>query len=71
MMLVVGLVSLSKIDTPIAPMWVMNRIIWIDFPNGSYNALIHEHNSHRNPIVTTAVYALCKNKNNPSEWNQE
>ena len=59
-MLVVGILTLSKIDTPIAPMWIMNRIMWIDFPNGAYNALILEQHTHRNPIVTTAMYTFCK-----------
>lgn len=60
LMLAIGILTLSKIDTPIAPMWIMNRIMWIDFPNGAYNGLILEHHTHRNPIVTTAMYTFCK-----------
>lgn len=60
-MIVAGILTLSKIDTPIAPMWIMNRIMWIDFPNAAYNALILEHHTHRNPILTTAMYTFCKN----------
>ena len=59
-MMVVGIVTLSKIDTPIAPMWIMNAVMWVDFPNGAYNALILEHHTHRNPLVTTAMYTFCK-----------
>lgn len=60
LMLVIGIFTLSKIDTPIIPMWIMKRIMWIDFPNGAYNGLILEHHTHRNPIVTTAMYTFCK-----------
>ena len=59
-MLAVGILTLSKVDTPIAPMWVLNRVMWIDFPNGAYNGLILEHHTHRNPLVTTAMYSFCK-----------
>ena len=60
LMLLVGLFSLAKLDVPIIPIWILKRIMWLDFPNGSYFATVLLHHTHNNPIANTFKHILCK-----------
>ena len=60
-MLLIGLISLAKLDTPIIPIWILKRIMWLDFPNGSYFGAILMHHTHNNPIANTFKHFLSKN----------
>ena len=57
-MIVIMLFGMVRLDKPIYPSWILNKI-WLDFGNMSYYGLVKMHHLHNNPIMLTFHRILC------------
>ena len=57
--------SMIRMDKPMLPKWILN-MMYIDFPNKSYLALVKVYADHNNPVAVTFEQELLHNQSKTS-----